>query len=108
MMRRIATAAMLLVACSTHAELPQPVGQAFVDAGVPLQSVALVVQEVGATRPLFAHDPTRPMNPASVMKLVTTYAALELLGRDYRWKTEAFLGGPLVDGVLHGDLIIRC
>jgi serine-type D-Ala-D-Ala carboxypeptidase/endopeptidase (penicillin-binding protein 4) len=107
MMRRIATAAMLLVACSTHAELPQPVGQAFVDAGVPLQSVALVVQEVGATRPLFAHDPTRPMNPASVMKLVTTYAALELLGRDYRWKTEAFLGGPLVDGVLHGDLIIK-
>ena len=35
------------------------------------------------------------MNPASVMKLVTTFAALELLGRDYRWKTEAYLGGPL-------------
>ena len=34
------------------------------------------------------------MNPASVMKLVTTFAALELLGRDYRWKTEAYLGRP--------------
>ena len=52
MMRRIAPAAMLLLACSTHAELPQPVGQAFVDAGVPLQSVALVVQAVGAPRPV--------------------------------------------------------
>jgi D-alanyl-D-alanine carboxypeptidase/D-alanyl-D-alanine-endopeptidase (penicillin-binding protein 4) len=41
------------------------------------------------------------------MKLVTTFAALELLGRDYRWKTEAWLGGPLVDGALKGDLILR-
>ena len=41
------------------------------------------------------------------MKLVTTFAALELLGRDYRWRTEAFLGGPLVDGTLRGDLILR-
>ncbi len=103
-----------LLACASlafvevaHAELPRPVGQAFVDAGVPLHSVALVVQEVGAARPLFAHDPTRPMNPASVMKLVTTFAALELLGRDYRWKTEAYLGGPLNEGVLQGDLILK-
>ena len=41
------------------------------------------------------------------MKLVTTFAALELLGPDYRWKTEAYLGGPLVDGELHGDLILK-
>src|SRR5664279_384194 len=47
------------------------------------------------------------MNPASVMKLVTTFTALELLGRDYRWKTEAYLGGPLNDGVLRGDLILK-
>ena len=44
---------------------------------------------------------------ASVMKLVTTFAALELLGADYRWKTEAYLGGPLVDGALHGDLLLK-
>ena len=47
------------------------------------------------------------MNPASVMKLVTTFAALELLGPDYRWKTDAYLGGPLDDGVLHGDLVLK-
>ncbi|HQR12351.1 MAG TPA: D-alanyl-D-alanine carboxypeptidase/D-alanyl-D-alanine-endopeptidase [Casimicrobiaceae bacterium] len=97
----------MMFASVAGAELPRPVGQAFVDAHVPLQSVSLVVQEVGATRPLFAHDPTRPMNPASVMKMVTTFAALELLGRDYRWKTEAYLGGPLDGGVLKGDLILK-
>ena len=47
------------------------------------------------------------MNPASVMKLVTTFAALELLGPDYRWKTEAYLGGPLDNGTLEGDLILK-
>jgi serine-type D-Ala-D-Ala carboxypeptidase/endopeptidase (penicillin-binding protein 4) len=107
MMRRCAALAWLVLACAAQAELPRPVGKAFVDAGVPLQSVSLVVQEIGAAQPLFAHDPTRPMNPASVMKLVTTFTALELLGRDYRWKTEAYLGGPLNEGVLHGDLILK-
>ena len=48
------------------------------------------------------------MNPASVMKLVTTYAALDLLGRDYRWKTEAYLGGKLDKaGTLTGNLILK-
>ena len=107
MTRTFALAASVLLACAAHAELPRPVSQAFADAGVPLHSVAIVVQETTAERPLFAHDPTRPMNPASVMKLVTTFAALELLGRDYRWKTEAYLGGPLDGGVLRGDLIIK-
>ncbi len=106
-MRAIALLAALLLAGAVRAELPRAVGQAFLDAGVPLHSVSLVVQEVGTARPLFVHDPTRPMNPASVMKLVTTFAALELLGRDYRWKTEAYLGGPLDGGVLHGDLILK-
>ena len=106
MTRTLAFAAALLVAGAAGAELPRPVAQAFVDAQVPMHGVSLVVQEVGAAQPLFAHDPARPMNPASVMKLVTTFAALELLGRDYRWKTEAYLGGPLVNGVLQGDLVI--
>ena len=108
MTRKLALAASSC--CSRAPRTPNCRGRcasAFLDAGVPLHSVSLVVQEVGAARPLFAHDPTRPMNPASVMKLVTTFAALELLGRDYRWKTEAYLGGPLDGGVLRGDLILK-
>jgi D-alanyl-D-alanine carboxypeptidase/D-alanyl-D-alanine-endopeptidase (penicillin-binding protein 4) len=58
-----------------------------------------VVQEVGAPRPALAVNASAPMNPASVMKLVTTYAALELLGPAFRWKTEAYLDGD--------DLVLR-
>jgi D-alanyl-D-alanine carboxypeptidase/D-alanyl-D-alanine-endopeptidase (penicillin-binding protein 4) len=107
-----AAAAALLVALvatgtPAAAALPRPVAQAFLAAGVPLDAVGIVVQQAGAPRPLFAHRPDRPMNPASVMKLVTTFAALELLGPDYRWKTEAYLAGPLTDGVLAGDLVLK-
>ena len=47
------------------------------------------------------------MNPASVMKLVTTFAALELLGPAYRWKTEVYADGTRHDDVLEGNLILR-
>jgi D-alanyl-D-alanine carboxypeptidase/D-alanyl-D-alanine-endopeptidase (penicillin-binding protein 4) len=106
-MRSVALLALLLAAAVAKAELPRPVARALLDAGVPLDHVAVVVQRVGASRPLIRHRPDAPMNPASVMKLVTTFAALELLGREYRWRTEAYLGGPLVDGTLKGDLILK-
>ena len=87
--------------------LPRAIGRAFLDAGIPLNAVAIVVQEAGTPKPLFAYDSERAMNAASVMKLVTTFAALELLGPDYRWKTETYLGGNLIDGTLDGDLIVK-
>jgi D-alanyl-D-alanine carboxypeptidase/D-alanyl-D-alanine-endopeptidase (penicillin-binding protein 4) len=107
-LRRLLVAAFLVLAvASARAELPREIGRAFLDSGIPLNRVAIVVHEVGKPQPLFTLDPDRPMNPASVMKLVTTFSALELLGRDYRWKTEAYLGGRLVRGTLKGDLILK-
>ena len=107
MRRAILALAWLALAPLASASLPREIGRAFLDAGVPLTDVGIVVQEAGGRRPLFAHQAEQPMNPASVMKLVTTFAALELLGRDYRWRTEAYLAGPLVDGRLDGDLVLK-
>lgn len=49
----------------------------------------------------------RAVNPASTMKLVTTYAALELLGPTHQWKTAFYTDGPLRDGVLQGNLYLK-
>ena len=92
---------------SAHAALPRPVARALLDAGVPLSSVAVIVQRAGEPVPLVSYQPRRPMTPASVIKLVTTLASLALLGRDYRWKTEAFLRGRLHDGRLDGDIVVK-
>ena len=82
------------------AALPDPVAKGLRDARVPEGSVSILVQELGARRPALALNPGTTRNPASVMKLFTTYAALELLGPAFRWKTETYQDGP--DLVLKG------
>jgi D-alanyl-D-alanine carboxypeptidase/D-alanyl-D-alanine-endopeptidase (penicillin-binding protein 4) len=57
--------------------------------------------------PRIAWNDRAAFNPASTMKLVTTYAALNLLGPDYSWRTQVYARGPLQRDVLNGDLAIR-
>ena len=107
-----AAAVVLALAASLGAEpsfaaLPRAVARAFLDEGIPLAAVGAYVREVGATRPLVSHQPGKPMNPASTMKLVTTFAGLELLGADYRWKTEAYADGALAGSTLEGNLVLK-
>ena len=45
--------------------------------------------------------------PASVMKLLTTGAALEILGPGYRFPTVLEYTGTIENGVLHGNLYIH-
>lgn len=89
------------------AELPTPVSDALKAAGIPQEHVAVYVQQVDAARPLVSLNAQKSMNPASVMKLVTTYTALEMLTPAYRWKTEVYRHGEIKRGVLHGDLIVK-
>ena len=104
---RVLLLTVVFAAGSAAAALPRDVGRAFLDAGVPLTAVGVVVQDVTKSKPLFAQLPDRAYNPASVMKLVTTFAALELLGPDFRWTTTAYLDGTLDAGVLHGNLVLQ-
>ena len=90
-----------LTSASAFGAPPDLVAKGLRDARVPQASVSIVVQEVGARRPSLALNADVSRNPASVMKLVTTYAALELLGPAYRWQTEAYRDGD--DLVLKGS-----
>lgn len=75
--------------CVQAAALPPEVLAALRNAGISPDNVGVVVQRVDDPQPLIRHNASQAMNPASVMKLVTTYAALELLGPSYAWQTEA-------------------
>lgn len=102
----------LLILCGcwvtvAHAVLPTNLQEALNKAQLPADSVAVVVQPVDGGGPIISHNAAKAMNPASVMKLVTTYAALEALTPAYRWKTEVYRNGTLNQGVLDGDLIIK-
>jgi serine-type D-Ala-D-Ala carboxypeptidase/endopeptidase (penicillin-binding protein 4) len=47
-------------------------------------------------------------NPASVIKLITTYAALSTLGAEFTWKNRIYIDGMIIHGgVLEGNLVLR-
>jgi D-alanyl-D-alanine carboxypeptidase/D-alanyl-D-alanine-endopeptidase (penicillin-binding protein 4) len=98
---------LLFASVADAAALPREVRQALKQADIPLSAVAVEVREVGARKPLISLNAERAMNPASTMKLLTTYAALDLLGPAYTWKTEAWIDGELKDGALQGDLVLK-
>lgn len=106
-----------LVSCATMAlmplaqaqGLPTEVASAWQKTQLPLSSASFVIEEVGGKR-IAAHEPATMRNPASVMKLVTTWAALSDLGPEFVWRT-AFLKDAdstiSQNGVLSGNLYLR-
>ncbi len=95
------------------AALPVSVEKALQQAHIPLDSVSVLVTPMqaapgrGATKPRLSHRPGAPMNPASVMKLITSSAGLSLLGADFTWRNRVYVDGPVQGGVLQGNLILR-
>jgi serine-type D-Ala-D-Ala carboxypeptidase/endopeptidase (penicillin-binding protein 4) len=87
--------------------LPETVTKALARGKVPATGFSAFVQEIGSERTLLAHNADAPRNPASAIKLVTTFAGLEALGPAYTWRTSAYgLAEPRA-GVLEGDLFLK-
>ncbi|MEO7853717.1 MAG: D-alanyl-D-alanine carboxypeptidase/D-alanyl-D-alanine-endopeptidase [Rubrivivax sp.] len=86
---------------------PPEVDAALQRARVPADALSLVLQEVGAAKPLIAYNAEAAVNPASLAKLLTTVAALDLLGPSWSWSTPVWLLGSVDNGVLEGSVIIK-
>ncbi len=88
--------------------LPAAVSAALARAKVPPDAVTLLVVDAeGRQPPRLSHRAQVPFNPASVMKLVTTYAALDLLGPAYTWRTPVWVDGTVQGNTLRGNLVIQ-
>jgi D-alanyl-D-alanine carboxypeptidase/D-alanyl-D-alanine-endopeptidase (penicillin-binding protein 4) len=87
--------------------IPAALLGAMKSAGIPTSAVSIHVQAVESTKPLLSMNAQTSVQPASLMKLITTAAALDLLGPDYRWSTRVYTNGTQNGDVLQGDLIIR-
>jgi D-alanyl-D-alanine carboxypeptidase/D-alanyl-D-alanine-endopeptidase (penicillin-binding protein 4) len=112
MLNRIIALALLLLSSTpalaqTAATLPEAVARALKQAGIPESAVGVYVHEIGADQPLLSVGAERALNPASTMKLVTTYAGLEMLGPAYVWNTDVLTDGLLTQDVLTGNLYLK-
>ncbi len=86
---------------------PEPLRRVLEAHAVPAGAAGFYVQQLGAAEPLLSINAETGFNPASTIKLLTTWLALTELGPAYTWPTEVWLGGDLERGVLQGDLIIK-
>ncbi len=88
--------------------LPPTVMEALNRAQVPASALsALVVSVNPDAHERLRHRANTSVNPASVMKLVTTYAAIDLLGSDFTWNTRFYTDGAVENGMLRGNLYVR-
>jgi serine-type D-Ala-D-Ala carboxypeptidase/endopeptidase (penicillin-binding protein 4) len=87
--------------------LPAEVQQALQRAEVGTDAIAVVLHDAATGRRVLQWQEQRPLNPASLAKLITTTAALERLGPAFTWATPVWLGGPIRNGVLEGPLHIK-
>ncbi|MEF3193338.1 MAG: D-alanyl-D-alanine carboxypeptidase/D-alanyl-D-alanine-endopeptidase [Halothiobacillaceae bacterium] len=91
--------------CAAHlpAEVEETLARHKADPG----ALSIWVQAVDSNEPVLAWNADLPQNPASVMKLVTTAVALDVLGPNYTWPTETYVTRPVNQGVLQGDLVLK-
>ncbi|MDO6387716.1 D-alanyl-D-alanine carboxypeptidase/D-alanyl-D-alanine-endopeptidase [Uliginosibacterium sp. 31-12] len=104
--RHVALGLLASLSLASQAALPEPLARAAREAGLPPESVSLWIAPAAGGAASVQHNAEQLMNPASVMKLLTSYAALDLLGPAHTWKTQASLRGVLREGVLEGDVLI--
>lgn len=92
---------------AAFAGLPPDFVRAMREADIPLTDVTVMVQPVDSRQPVLSHRSTEAVNPASVMKVLTSIVALEKLGPAFVWKTELWPVGEIRNRTLIGDLIIK-
>ena len=88
-------------------QLPPEVLQALQRAGVPADALSAVLIEADTGHTVLSARQHVPRNPASLMKLLTTAAALDRLGPAFSWATPVWLSGTVQGGVLEGSLHIK-
>jgi D-alanyl-D-alanine carboxypeptidase/D-alanyl-D-alanine-endopeptidase (penicillin-binding protein 4) len=99
--------ALPLAAAPLNTVLPPKVEQALKASKLGGDALSLVMLPLNGPGTPTVYNADVSVNPASTMKLVTTYSALEMLGPTYQWKTEFYTDGTLSDGVLHGNLYLK-
>ena len=104
-----------LLANTSYANtMPQAVASSLERNQIPKDAVSISVVEIDTPRSgkavvknILDWRANDPMNPASTMKLLTTLTGLDILGPQYRWRTNIYTDGIIRQGVLKGNLYLQ-
>ena len=100
-------ASLVVLPAMAAQRLPPEVLRALQRAKVPADALSVVVHDTTTGERVLQWHEERPVNPASVAKLLTTMAALDRLGPAWHWSTPVWLSGRIKNGVLEGSVFIK-
>ena len=78
------------VAAGSNA-VPATITQLMAAQRLPSSASSFVILDADSGRVVMSHNPDTPRSPASTIKTVTTFAALDMLGPAFVWQTRAWL-----------------
>jgi serine-type D-Ala-D-Ala carboxypeptidase/endopeptidase (penicillin-binding protein 4) len=78
-------------AAGSAAAIPAAITQSLAAQQLPSSALSFVIVDAETGRVVMSHNPDTPRSPASTIKTVTTFAALDMLGPAYIWHTRAWL-----------------
>ncbi|MGH7884574.1 MAG: D-alanyl-D-alanine carboxypeptidase/D-alanyl-D-alanine endopeptidase, partial [Thermodesulfobacteriota bacterium] len=74
---------------------------------VDKQNLGIMVKSLQTGKTVFSYNGEKNFTPASNNKIISSFAALSLLGKDFRFKTELYSGGEIKNGILYGGLYVK-
>ena len=114
-----------LISCQAHSVdmaaqdtalqyIPKAVAASLAKSQIPKEAISISVMEIEPGQPGKITAKTKvywrskqAMNPASTMKLLTTLTGLDVLGPQYRWRTNIYTDGLIRQGTLKGNLYLQ-
>lgn len=99
---------------TTLLDIPRSVSSSLERNQIPKDAISISVIEIEPGRPgkhisknVLSWRSEAVMKPASTMKLLTTLSGLDILGPQYRWRTNIYTDGIIRQGVLKGNLYLQ-
>ena len=97
-----------LPSASSYAEVNHGKILSFISKTPPSQrKIGIMVRSADTGRTVFRYNSKKEFIPASNNKILSSIAALSILGKNFRFKTEFYLGGGIHSGVGHGGLYVK-
>ena len=97
---------LVIVSVSVSAEMPQPYKTLISKYNFKKDSYSFVVKNLtNPQKKAIIYNGSKNFNPASLIKIITSFIALEKLGPNYKWRSDFYYTGELKDHILQGDII---
>ena len=100
---------LMMISCTVQARdmtLPPVISQSLHQHGLPDSALSVIAIDLNNDETVLSFNADQLRAPASTIKALTTFVALDLLGPSFTWKTRVFTDGAIKNGVLNGNLFI--